>query len=99
MKRKVSFHQLAEFELNDAAIFLENERQGLGGRFLNAVEAGVAHIHDYPEAAPIIIEKHKVQRIEALSLQHHVLNQAGSHSNSCRSESKARRPFYWHGRE
>ena len=56
MKRKVSFHQLAEFELNDAAIFLDNERTGLGLRFLSAVEGGVAHIHDSPEASPIVIE-------------------------------------------
>ena len=56
MKRKVSFHQLAEFELNDTAIFLANERQGLGLRFLDAMEAGVAHIRDYPEASRIVIE-------------------------------------------
>src|SRR5215213_1197357 len=53
MRRKVSFHQLAEFELNDAAVFFEIERYGLGLRFLSALEAAVAHIHEYPEASPI----------------------------------------------
>jgi hypothetical protein len=33
MKKKVSFHELAEFELNDAAVFFENELTGLGVDF------------------------------------------------------------------
>ena len=44
MNKKVSFHELAEFELNDAAVFFEIKREGLGLRFLSAVEAAVAHM-------------------------------------------------------
>jgi len=36
VNKKVSFHELAEFELNDAAIFFEIKREGLGLRFLSA---------------------------------------------------------------
>jgi len=37
-EQRVSFHELAEFELNDAAIFFEIKREGLGLRFLLVVE-------------------------------------------------------------
>lgn len=56
MYKRVSFHQLAESELNDATVFLESEREGLGVRFSSAVEAAVAHIREHPEASPIIIK-------------------------------------------
>lgn len=56
MNKKVSFHELAEFELNDAAIFFEIEREGLGLRFLSAVEAAVTHIREHPEASQVIIQ-------------------------------------------
>jgi Prolyl oligopeptidase family len=54
MNKRISFHELAELELNDAAIFFENETGGLGFRFLAAVEASVAQIQQHPEASPII---------------------------------------------
>lgn len=55
MNKKVSFHQLAEFELNDATVFFETKREGLGLRFLSTVEAAVAQIRKHPEASPVII--------------------------------------------
>ena len=56
MKKKVSFHELAEFELNDATVFFETKREGLGLRFLSAVEAAVAHIQEHPEASPSLFK-------------------------------------------
>ena len=44
MSQKVSFHELAELELNEAAFFFEMEREGLGSRFLSAVEAATSQI-------------------------------------------------------
>jgi len=54
MNKRISFHELAEFELNDAATFFENETEGLGHRFLSAVQAAVVYIQQHPEASPII---------------------------------------------
>ena len=34
MTRGVSFHEIAEFELNDAAVFFESKTAELGIRFL-----------------------------------------------------------------
>lgn len=36
--KRVSFHQLAERELNDAALYYERESPGLGSKFLSEVE-------------------------------------------------------------
>ena len=97
MNKKVSFHELAEFELNDAIVFFETEREGLGLRFLSAVEAAVAHIREFPEASPIIIEDIRCKVLRRFSLQHLVLYQAKSNSYPRSSKSEGR-PFYWRGR-
>lgn len=56
MNKNVSFHELAELELNDASIFFEIERDGLGLRFLSTVQAAVAEIREHPQASPIILQ-------------------------------------------
>jgi hypothetical protein len=56
VNKKVSFHQVAEFELNDAAVFFDTKQEGLGLRFLSAVEAAVAQIREHPEASPVIVQ-------------------------------------------
>lgn len=55
MSKRVSFHELTEVELNDASIFFESKREGLGLRFLAAMEAAVTHIQKHPQASPVII--------------------------------------------
>jgi hypothetical protein len=47
----ISFHPLAERELNDAAQYFEHESQGLGAAFLSEVERASTLITEYPEAA------------------------------------------------
>ena len=46
----VSFHRLAERELNDAALYYERERPGLGTIFLNEVEHYIQAIVQNPNA-------------------------------------------------
>lgn len=47
---RVSFHELAEREANDAALYYESESPGLGGRFLDEVERGIDSITKNPDA-------------------------------------------------
>jgi len=47
---RVSFHRLAERELNDAALYYAHESPGLGIAFLNEVEAYVESIVKNPNA-------------------------------------------------
>jgi toxin ParE1/3/4 len=49
---RVSFHRLAERELNDAALYYERESQGLGTIFLNEVERYIGTIVKNPNAGP-----------------------------------------------
>jgi hypothetical protein len=56
VNKEVSFHRIAETELNDATVFFETKREGLGIRFLAAVEAAVIQIREHPEASPVIIK-------------------------------------------
>jgi toxin ParE1/3/4 len=46
---RVSFHRLAERELNDAALYYEQESAGLGIKFLNEVESNVGCIVANPK--------------------------------------------------
>jgi plasmid stabilization system protein ParE len=47
---RVSFHELAEREANDSALYYESESPGLGLRFLDEVERCVASITQNPSA-------------------------------------------------
>lgn len=97
MNKKVSFHELAEFELNDAAVFFEIKREGLGLRFLSAVEAAVAHIRQHPEASPVIIQdvRSKVLRRFPYSVMYSI---KPDRIRILAVANQKRRPFYWRGR-
>ena len=97
MSKRISFHELAELELNDAAIFLESETEGLGFRFLAAVEIAVGHIQQHPEASPIIEQdvRCKVLRRFPYSMMYSI---KPDRIRILAVASQRRRPFYWRGR-
>ncbi|HEU4931223.1 MAG TPA: hypothetical protein VFT48_04045 [Pyrinomonadaceae bacterium] len=98
MSKRVSFHELAEIELNDATIFFENEREGLGFRFLAAMQAAVTHIQEHPQASPIIIRgiRRKVVRRFSYNI---IFSIKPDRIRILAIASQKRRPFYWRGRE
>ena len=97
MNKKVSFHQVAEFELNDAAVFFDTKQEGLGLRFLSAVEAAVAQIREHPEASPVIVQniRRKVLRRFPYSILYSI---NPDRIRILAIASQRRRPFYWQGR-
>ena len=97
MNKRVSIHELAEFELNDAAVFFETKRNGLGRRFLSAFEAALAHIRKHPEASPVIIKdiRRKVLRGFPYSILYSIKS---DRIRILAVTNQRRRPFYWHGR-
>lgn len=97
MNKRVSFHELAELELNDAAIFFEGETEGLGLRFLTAVESAVGHIQQHPEASPIIDQdvRCKVLRRFPYSIMYSI---KPDRIRILAIANQKRRPFYWRGR-
>ena len=48
--KRVSFHRLAERELNDAALYYERENPGLGIKFVEEIEHFIDGIVTNPEA-------------------------------------------------
>lgn len=50
----VSFHELAERELNDAAAYYRQEQSGLGLAFISEVQRCADAIVEQPEAGPIV---------------------------------------------
>ncbi len=50
----VSFHELAERELNDAAQYYGQKQSGLGAAFIADVRRCSDAILEYPEAGPIV---------------------------------------------
>lgn len=51
-KMRVTFHQAAEIELYDAALYYESQRRGLGSTFLQAIETAMDEIRENPMASP-----------------------------------------------
>jgi plasmid stabilization system protein ParE len=97
MTRGVSFHPLAEQELNDAASYYNTVSPGLGVIFLDEVEHALNQIHEHPNAAPLVnrVVRRKVVRRFPYSIMYSV--QADTIWILAIANQK-RRPFYWHGR-
>jgi toxin ParE1/3/4 len=97
MMKSASFHELAELELNDAIVYFENEREGLGSRFLSAVQDAVSLIKQHPHASPIILEdiRCKVLRRFPYSIMFSI---KPDRIRILALANQKRRPFYWLGR-
>jgi Plasmid stabilisation system protein. len=98
MSKRVSFHELAEIELNDVAIFFENEKEGLGLRFLAAMEAAVTHIQEHPQASPVIIKDTRRKTLRRFPYNI-IYSIKPDRIRILAIASQKRRPFYWRDRE
>jgi plasmid stabilization system protein ParE len=54
MTRHISFHPLAEQELNEAASYYNAASPGLGTAFLDEVEHAVKQVLEHPKAASLV---------------------------------------------
>jgi toxin ParE1/3/4 len=93
----VSFHELAERELNDAAQYYESESLGLGVAFLNEIDRSCGVIIAHPQSAPMItapIRRKLLSRFPyalLYSVQHDTIRILAV-------MNLKRRPGYWVGR-
>jgi plasmid stabilization system protein ParE len=97
MSLRLTFNPLAEQELNDAAAYYELSREGLGRGFIDEVERAVAHIAEFPEAAPLV---NRVVRTYVLhrfpySILYSIIPDG---IRILAIANQRRRPFYWRGR-
>ena len=94
---EVSFHRLAELELNEAADYYELERHGLGARFLREVNHCIDLIVKHPQAGAIILED--VRRWLLRRFPYAILYAIRPEGVRILSiMNLKRRPLYWAGR-
>jgi plasmid stabilization system protein ParE len=93
----VSFHALAERELNDAAVYYEQERAGLGMKFLDEVERIVSSIGRNPNAGKRV--RGRVRRRISRKFLYGVLYSVNADDIRILAiMNLKRRPLYWVGR-
>ena len=94
---RLTFNELAERELNDAARYYENEEPGLGTAFLVEARRCADAIAEYPEAGPIVlgtIRRRLCQRFPYALLY----SLQGEELRILAVMNLKRRPGYWVGR-
>ena len=94
---RVTFNELAERELNDAAQYYEHEQPGLGTAFIGEVRRCTQALAEHPESGPIVfgaIRRRLCQRFP-YGLLYTV---AGSELRILAVMNLKRRPGYWVGR-
>src|SRR5262245_25269461 len=92
------FHQLADYELNEAAQYYEREELGLGLAFLEDVDRSLDIIQEAPEGAPVIrgTVRRKLLRRFPYALLYRI---APTGIRILAVMNLRRRPTYWLGRE
>ncbi|HEX9971555.1 MAG TPA: type II toxin-antitoxin system RelE/ParE family toxin [bacterium] len=97
MRGRITFHELAEHELNEAADYYNSKSEGLGNVFLSEVERAVNQILHYPESSPCIyrVVRRKLVRRFPYSIMYSVTL---DHVRILAIANQKRRPFYWHDR-
>jgi toxin ParE1/3/4 len=94
---RLSFHSLAEKELNEAALYYDTVSPGLGNAFVEEVERAVLQILGHPKAAPEVrrgIRKKLLQRFPYGVLY----SIRGDLLRILAIMNLKRCPFYWRGR-
>ena len=93
----VSFHRLAEQELNEAAEYYEREQPGLGAAFIADVQRCTDAIVDHPKAGAVI--RGLVRRRQCRRFRYGVLYSIRQDSVRILAVMNLRRrPGYWIGR-
>jgi len=97
LKRSVSYHHLAEIELNEAAEYYEREHPGLGVAFLTEVERAMDVVLEFPEGSPRVGEtvRRKLLRRFPYGILYSV---RPGEVRILALMNQKRRPFYWRGR-
>jgi toxin ParE1/3/4 len=98
MTQEVSFHPLAEQELNDTASYYNAASPGLGITFLTEVERALKQIREHPEAAPVVhkVVRRKLIRRFPYSVMYSVQAEA---IRILAIANQKRRPLYWRRRQ
>jgi plasmid stabilization system protein ParE len=94
---RVTFNELAERELNDAAHFYEYEQSGLGEAFIDEIRRCADAIAEHPEAGPIVLGIVR-RRLCARFPYARLYSNKGDEIRVLAVMNLKRRPGYWVGR-
>lgn len=97
MNARVTIHEAAETELNDAADFYDIAGVNLGRAFIEMVQQTIRRIPQLPEAAPVM--RLQIRKMQVGRFPYSVIYSV--RSNEIRILAIAhqkRRPFYWRSR-
>ena len=98
MSKRVSTHELAEFELNHAADYYESREPGLGPTFVRTVQQAVQQLTQYPESAPIV--RGNARRKVLTRFPYNIIYTVDADTIRILAIApQRRRPLYWRGRK
>lgn len=97
MSRRLSIHETAEAEINEAADFYDLEDPGLGSVFIDEVERGIESISQFPEAAQLLRGRVR-KRLLAKFPYSLVYSVRPDEIRLLAVAHQKRRPFYWRSR-
>ena len=94
---RVTFNELAEREIDDAAQYYEREQPGLGAAFIGEIQRCAAAIADHPDANPVVLGtiRRKLCRRFPYAL---LYTRADREIKILAVMNLKRRPGYWVGR-
>ncbi len=96
---KVVYHPESVQELEQAALWIENQRSGWGFRFTNAVIASVDRLREYPEAGALLERHVRKTTVRSFPFQVvYVYREELSEVVILAIAHSRRRPGYWAGR-
>ncbi|MDX6611160.1 MAG: hypothetical protein QOD75_346 [Blastocatellia bacterium] len=97
MKKRLSFHELAEQELNNAAAFYDSRQHGLGPLFIRQVQEAILLINANPESAQIV--KGNARSKPLRRFPHNIIYFVTPNTIRILAIANQRRgPFYWDSR-
>jgi hypothetical protein len=98
MIKAVSFHEMAESELCEAAEYYESQVAGLGLVFLSEVKRATRAIQQNPESSPRILKivHRKLLQRFPYSIMYSIV---GDLIYILAVANQKRRPFYWRNRK
>lgn len=97
MTRALSINDQARSELQEAAYFYGLEAPALRGVFLDAIDAALDHIREFPESAPLV--RGRVRRMLLRRFPYSILYTVRPGTIRVLAVMhQSRRPSYWWGR-
>jgi plasmid stabilization system protein ParE len=97
MSRRLSIHEVAEAEINEAADFYDVKSPGLGSVFVDEIERAMGRISEFPEAAPLVGGRVRKRSIAKFPYSV-VYSVRPDEIRVLAVAHQKRRPFYWRGR-